>query len=311
VQPVSIRNSALTPRRHRWRVAGCALVAVGCVLTAVMFGHRTARSAYLADVPLGSAGCSSSSGTPTAKALNKVWDYWDNCGATVVSVASEGLPPTPWKGDRVVKWRKSTGDSNVYQKMNRILTKDNWPSGSGSTANTGSPADVSGRYIVYQYVPSAKFHLNPAHGWVIFSEFKESYNDSSGAWHQDPTWGVLCDNFSGSTRCALAPHKSPRFPLSDFTDRWVKWEYRLYQGAKDTTGHGGRIELYANDKLMDIGYNSELHVGSATFAPLSSALAWLWIAGQYTSNQSTSGVPDYQNTDVTSYIGLSTIQPLP
>jgi hypothetical protein len=91
----------------------------------------------------------------------------------------------------------------------------------------------------------------------------------------------------------------------------VKFEYRMYQGAKDTTGHGGRIELYIDDRLMDTGYDSEEPVGSAAFAPLSATESWVWIAGQYTSRQMTNGVPDYQNTDVTSYVGLSTVLPLP
>jgi hypothetical protein len=36
----------------------------------------------------------------------------------------------------------------------------------------------------------------------------------------------------------------------------------------------------------------------------------VWAVGQYTSNQYTDGVPDYRATDVTSYVGLSTILPL-
>jgi hypothetical protein len=270
-------------------------------------------SADLAGVPLGSAGCGFESGTPTAEALNNQWTYWDNCGASVVSVADEGLPATPWGGDRVVKWHKPAGDNvNMYQKLNRTFGKDNWPKASGVTATTGSPTDVSGRYIVYQYIPSAKFRLNPSHGWVYLNEFKEDYYDSSGAWRQDSTWGVGCYNFiSRSVQCSLSPHWSPTFPFSDIADRWVKWELRVFQGARDTTGHGGRIELYVDDKLVDTGYQSELHVGSGAFAPLNRTRDWLWIAGQYTSNQTTNGVPDSQNTDVTSYIGASALLPLP
>jgi hypothetical protein len=202
----------------------------------------------------------------------------------------------------------------VYQKLNRGFTKDNWPGGSGGPVpNTGSPADVSGVYTVWQYIPSAKFKLNPGHGWVILTEFKENYTDASGTWHQDPTWGFGCNNFTGPVMCQLIPQvaSSPVFPLTSFMDRWVKWEYRMYPGAKDTTGHGGRVELWADGKLLDTGYESKMHVGSAAFAPLSRTLAWVWIAGQYTSNQSTNGVPDYKATDVTSYLGRSSVAPLP
>jgi hypothetical protein len=62
---------------------------------------------------------------------------------------------------------------------------------------------------------------------------------------------------------------------------------------------------------LDTGYESQKHIGSAAFSPLSKTLAWVWIAGQYTSNQSTGGVPDYQGTDVTSYLGRSSVAPLP
>ena len=107
------------------------------------------------------------------------------------------------------------------------------------------------------------------------------------------------------------PHSSTAFTLDSYMDRWVKWEYRLYQGAKDTTGHGGRIELWADGRLLETGYESERHVGSAAFSPLSRTRSWVWIAGQYTSNQSTNGVPHYENTDVTSYVGMSSVAPLP
>jgi hypothetical protein len=290
--------------------------AVSTPQQAAAAGFETADGywhADLEDVPLGSAGCGFESGTPTAEALNDQWNYWDNCGASVVSVADEGLPATPWNGDRVVKWHKAAGDNvNVYQKLNRAFGKGNWPDASGVTATTGSPADVSGRYIVYQYIPSASFKLNPSHGWVLLSVFKEDYYDSSGAWRQDPTWGVGCFEFNyKGILCSLNPHQSPTFPLSDIADRWVKSELRVYQGARDTTGHGGRIEWYLDDKLMDTGYNSEKHVGSAAFSPLDRTRDWVWIAGQYTSNQTTNGVPDSQNTDATSYVGASAVLPLP
>jgi hypothetical protein len=264
-------------------------------------------------VPNGSAGCSSSSGTATAVALTKEWDYWDACGGTEVSAAAEGLPRGPWGGDHVFRWRKPAGDPSVYQKLNRTFTKDNWPNGSPGpkVPNTGSPADVSGIYSVWQYIPSARFHLNPGHGWVLPVQFKENYTDATGGFRQDPLWRVGCNNFSGPTMCSMSPHNSPKFALSSYQDRWVKWEFRVYQGAKDKTGHGGRIELYADNKLLDTGYESQFHVGSGALAPLSRTHGWVWVVGQYTSNQSTGGVPDYQRTDVTSYIGRSSVTLLP
>ena len=290
--------------------------ATAFVLTASTFRGPTsiAASYWSSDqrgVPIGAAGCSSRSGTATAVALAKEWDYWDSCGGTEVTTAAEGLPSTPWGSDRVFRWRKPAGDPNVYQKLNRTFTKDNWPGGSGpNVPNTGSPADVSGIYTVWQYIPSARFRLNPGHGWVLLTQFKENYTDSSGRWRQDPLWRVGCNNFSGPITCSLSPRGSKTFALGQYTDRWVKWEYRLYQGAKDRTGRGGRIELWADGKLLDTGYESQFHVGSAALAPLSRAHAWVWIVGQYSSNQTTRGVPDYQATDITSYIGQSSVTAL-
>jgi hypothetical protein len=262
-------------------------------------------------VPLGNAGClSDNRSTATAVALAKEWDYWDSCGGTEVSASSEGLPAAPGGSDHVFRWHKAAGDSGVYQKLNRTFTKDNWATGSAGPGvpNTGSPADASGSYKVSQYIPSSRFNLD--RGWVILSEFKENYTNSSGSWVQDPTWGLGCNTDSGTARCSLMPHGSTTFALSNYMDRWVTWEYRVYQGGKDSTGHGGRIELWADGKLLDTGYESQRHVGSAAFGPLSRTRSWVWIVGQYTSNQTSDGVPDYRNTDVTSYVGPSSVAPI-
>ena len=307
-------------------------VALGAVVAAITFIlvvtpnlvvkdlPTSAAGGWVSDqsaVPIGDPGCSAASGTATANALRKEWDWWDSCGGAEVSAAAEGLPAQPGGGDHVFRWRKPAGNSNVYQKLDRMMTKDNWPGGSaGPVQRTGSPADVSGIYTVSQYIPSARFRLNPGHGWVILSEFKEDYTNAAGGWDQPMTWGLLCNNFSGTfpggPACGLSTGNTPpTFALNNYMDRWVKWEYRIYQGAKDTTGHGGRIELWADGKLLDTGYESQRHVGSAAFSPLSKTHAWIFVAGQYTSNQTTGGVPDYQNTDVTSYLGRSSIAPLP
>ena len=84
-------------------------------------------------MPLGDAGCSADSRTPTATALAKEWDYWDSCGGAEVSASAEGLPAQPRGGDRVFRWRKPAGNSQVYQKLNRTFTKDNWPARLGRT----------------------------------------------------------------------------------------------------------------------------------------------------------------------------------
>jgi hypothetical protein len=270
-------------------------------------------SADLKGVPVGSMGCHRDDRTTTATALKKQWDHWDNCGGSVIDPATDRIPNPPGGQQRVVKWKKPAGSDQVYQKLNRTFTKDNWPQGApAKVALTGSPADVSGIYSAYLYIPSSDFVLNPAHGWTQFLQLKETYTDANGVWHQDPVWAMGVNNFSGqSVGGGLWPDNSHTFKLRDYQDRWVKWELRVYQGAKDTTGHGGRVELWADGKRLQTGYESRRHVGSGAYAPLSRTQAWVWIAGPYTSNQTTKGVPDYQGTHVTTYVGPSRVEPLP
>jgi hypothetical protein len=339
-------SGARSPRRG-WRLssalaASCALsVVAASVLTADVIDDRrsspavvrspgasdpaqTVRSAPahywradLAGTPPGDLGCTSNAGelSATASAVKAQWGYWDNCGGSVVDIGAEGLPAAPWGGNRAIKWFKPAGDSNVYQKLSRSFSRENWPDGKNVPLGQ-SPADVSARYIVYKYIPSDGVKLNPRHGWLVLMSFKENYLDSNFEFHQDGIgWKVGCNNFTsgdaGALRCQMTSKR--QFALADYTDRWVKWEYRLYQGAQDKTGHGGRMELYADDKLIDIGYegeNENAHVGSAAFSPLGRTQAWVWTAGQYTSNQVTDGVPDFVNTTMTSYVGLSAVLPL-
>jgi len=154
-------------------------------------------SADLSGVPVGSMACHRDTNTATATALKRQWDYWDNCGGSVVDPATAGIPNPPGGTQRVVKWQKPLGSDQVYQKLNRTFTKDNWPQGSSAkVALTGSPADVSGIYSAYLYIPSSDFVLNPSHGWTQFLQVKESYTDANGKWHQDPIWAMGVNNFS-------------------------------------------------------------------------------------------------------------------
>ncbi|WP_091411080.1 hypothetical protein [Friedmanniella luteola] len=267
-------------------------------------------SADLTGIPVGPMNCDKYASTATVLALRKQWNHWDNCGGTVVSPAAEGLPAPPGSRGPVVRWRKPAGDPNVYQKLNRTFTRANWPVGGTDDTTSGSPPDVSARYQAYLYIPSDDFVLNPEHGWAQLLQFKEDYTDASGRWHQDPLWAMGVHNFSGTLQGGLWPHDKRTFDLASYMDRWVQWEFRLYQGDRDDTGRGGRIELWADGELLDTGYESEGHVGSAARSPLSRARAWVWIAGPYTSNQTTNGVPDYRRTHVTTYVGPSRILPL-
>lgn len=256
-------------------------------------------------VPLGSAGnLSDDTSTTTGLALREIWDYWDMQGLSVVSRSTEGLPTTPWGGDRVLKWFKPYGATYVYQKVNRTFFASNFPSGLPSRLSSrpaASPADASGRYIVYMYIPSALWHLDTSHAWYVLTEFKENY-DSAG-FHQDALAGVTGNNFSGTPQFSFSPHNSPSWPLTDITNRWFKIEERVYQDV--------RTEFYLDDVLMDTIPDSTIGAGSGQFSVLSSTDGFIWIAGQYTSNQTTNSVPDTNGIEVTTYIGLSCLLPLP
>jgi hypothetical protein len=284
-------------------------------------------SSDLTGVPVGSAGSGRDSGTATALELRKQWDYWDQTGASVINPTTDGLTNPPLGKNLIIKWQKPAGTTigiadQVYQKMNRTFNAANWPNGSPApVAVNQSPADPSGCYVTYRYIPSGDWVLNPAHGWFSLMSFKENYLDAQGNFHQDGTgWKVGGDNFSGSGGLRFRMTNKVSFLLSDYMDRWIKLEYRLYVGAKDTTGHGGRIELWIDNVLLDTGYEGDAvegtpsptgHIGSANYAPLAQTQGLIWVVGQYTSNQTTNGTPDYVNTHVTSYIGPTWVQPLP
>ena len=271
----------------------------------------------LQGIPLGDMGTDRWSGTSTANALNQQWNYWDNPGGSAVSAAAEGIPAQPSGDDTLIKWYKAAGGTNEYQKLTDFITSANWPNPRGYPPPTGTaPPDVSGRYITHLYIPSNRFTLNPSHGWVNFFEMKEDYQDASNVWHQDPAWQVMCMNYvtpGTNTICIWGgTHNYPtvttnNYLFAPFMDRWLTWEQRVYQGSLDTSGHGGRVEWWSNGQLMDTIYESEQHIGPPVFAPdLAHTNSWLYVAGQYSSNQGT----DYMGTDVTTYVGSSYMLPL-
>jgi hypothetical protein len=262
--------------------------------------------------PVGSMGNDSNDGSATSQAVKAMWGFWDMPGASVVNIAGEGLPAAPWGGTRAIKWFKPFAQAEVYQKLSRTFNATNWPLGN-NTATTTSPGDVSGRYITWRYIRSADVTINPSHGWLVLQTFKENYNDPG--FMQNGTGWKVSANVDDGLRVSMTSKVSSAL-VPNFTDKWIKLEYRVFQGARDLTGHGGRIEFWVNDVLFDTGYEGDAvegtpnptgHVGSAAFVPLSSTLGWIYPIGQYTSDQGT----DWQGTQMTSYIGLTGLLPLP
>jgi hypothetical protein len=290
--------------------------------------------ADIESVPVGTATCNSTVGN----ALKLQWDYFGQCGQEdsygsplVVSAAAQGIKPPP-SGDTVVLWDKPLGDSKVWKKLNKTFTASNWTDGHllSSTESRVTPRDISGRYISYMYIPLNGYSMT-SHGWMLPFQFKENIKTQAG-YKQDPTWGVGSNSWGtygqytfylgGPNNGTGTGHNNqPKYDLRNYMDRWVKWEFRVYQGAKDTTGRGGRIEWWMDDKLMDTGYESEGHIGPLGFnstyqgSPVTGQDGWVFAVGNYTSGQSLSGScgcePDWNYTRTKVYVDLTTLLPLP
>lgn len=268
-------------------------------------------------VPLGVA----QSGNATSTALKKEWTWFGQPGQEdlygfpeIVSAAQQGVPSPP-AGDHVIKLLHAKGDPAVHHKLYKTFTGANWPSGV-ELGDGPPPADASGRYIAFMYVPSSRFTMT-SHGWAIMFMFKETIITTAG-FQQDPTWWVGVDSFGGPYQYTLnftqGNRVSKKYDFKSYLDRWVKWEFRVYQG--------NRIEWYLDDQLMDTGYQNEQTVGpicqvGGTYrgATITECRGWVFGAGNYTSNQSFSGPsgnePDYNYIDTLVYVDLSTVQPLP
>jgi hypothetical protein len=285
--------------------------------------------ANLESVPFGVAMTpkNSSGGTdpnPTAAELKKQWSWFGQPGQEsdygypeVVSASAKGLPAPPG-GDKVLKLHHPLGDTAVHHKLFKSFGAATWPGGAEPRSG-GTPSDVSGRYIVYQYVPSAAFNMT-SHGWVNMMQFKETIITQAG-FNQDPSWWAGVNTFGpykytldlanwGGSHGSIAK----KYDFTPYMDKWVKWEFRLYQGD--------RVEWYLDDKLMDTGLNSETKVGrkcqvGAAYngSTITECREWVFGAGNYTSSQLLSGPnrnePDYNYIDTTVYVDLATILPLP
>ncbi|HEX8226932.1 MAG TPA: hypothetical protein VF572_03630 [Candidatus Saccharimonadales bacterium] len=253
--------------------------------------------------------------TTASTELKKHWTWFGQNGQEneygypeMVTASSQGIPAAP-AGDKILKLHHARGDTAVHHKLFKTFTTQNWTNGQ-LVPDGPSPADVSGRYISYMYVPSAKFSMT-SHGWVNMFQYKENIITTAG-FQQDPTWlaGV---NTTGTPGRYVLKFRTATYDFTPYMDKWVKWEMRLYQGQK--------IEWYLNDRLIETGLESQQHVGSrcrvgGTYngATITDCKGWVFGVGNYTSNQNLSGScrcePDYNYIDTTVYVDLTTLLPL-
>jgi hypothetical protein len=265
-------------------------------------------------IPLGTA----QAGSATSTALNKQWTFFGQPGQEylygrpqVVSPSAEGIPAAP-TGDRIMKLAHQPGDTATMHKLYKTFTGRSWPSGAEPYARSGgSPANVSGRYITFIYIPSTlRLSTVDPKGWVNVAQFKEGYTDSSGTSTSNPMWWFGLENFANrGPKLQMANFRNgnrnrPEIDATPYLDTWLKIEFRLYQG--------NRLELYLDDRLVDTGHQSEFDVGRHYHAGQSAdggatvtrEEGWVFGVGNYSN-------PACVGDRSTVYVGLSTVLPLP
>ena len=270
-----IRDPRRAARRHRAPWAAAVVLTSALLLTggAVVAGtdddpapEPPAVTGWwrtdLGAVPLGPAAADTTAGA----ALARQWTHFgqgqeaDYGHPEVVSAAARGLPAPPGGEDHVLELRHPPGDPASHRKLYKIFSARSWPSGAEPfSQGDGSPADVSARYVVYEYISSEHLRLSPQ-GWVNIAQLKEGYATSDGEQTSDPSWWLVLYDRAGRRTLDLAHWNEGRIagPTIDpapYLDRWVKIEFRLYQHD--------RLEVYL-DQLRIAPTRAGVTVPSST-----------------------------------------------
>jgi hypothetical protein len=266
----------------------------------------------LAAVPLGTA----SGHNPTATALARQWTHYgqgqesDYGHPVVASARRDGLPAPPVGGDHTIRLSHQPGDPATQRKLYQQFSARNWPAGARAfSQDDGSPADVSGRYLVFEYISAARLRLTE-HGWVNLAQLKEGYATDAGGQTSDPSWWLVLYDRDGRLFLDLAHWKEGRIAgaRTDFTpylDRWLKIEMRVYPHD--------RVEVYLNDRLFDVGRQAQYPVGRMFYpgkpagpggAPVTRSEGWIFGAGNYSN-------PGDPASGSLVHVGLATVLPLP
>lgn len=263
-------------------------------------------------VPAGTA----EQGSPTAEALARQWSHHgqgqerDYGLPTVIAAGRDGLPAPPTGDATTIRLAHEPGDPATQRKLYKSFSARNWPAGTEPfSQDDGSPRDVSGRYIAYQYVSSAQLRLTDQ-GWMNLAQLKEGYATDAGVQTSDPSWWLVLYHRDGRLFLDLAHWKEGRIAgaredFAPYLDRWLKIEMRVYQND--------RVEVYLNDTLFDVGYQRQYPVGRMHHvgAPVDGEAAtvtreegWIFGVGNYSN-------PSDPASGSLVHVGHATVQPLP
>jgi hypothetical protein len=212
----------------------------------------------------------------------------------VTSLRGDGLPLPLGGDDHAIRLDHEPGDAATQRKLYKSFSEQSWPAGTEPfSQRDGSPADVSARYLVYEYFDSARLHLTDR-GWVNLAQLKEGYATTDGRETSDPSWWLVLYDRDGGLFLDLAHFDEGRIAgrrldFRPYLDRWVKIELRVYQHD--------RLEVYLDDQLFDVGHQAEYPVGRMRYpgrpaTPGGPAVTreegWIFGAGNY-SNPSDPG----------------------
>jgi hypothetical protein len=251
--------------------AAAALLAVAVVLSGAVLCDRPAPPTALLTatpgwwrteldtVPLGTA----EDDNAVAAALARQWSHFGQGQAAeyghpqVVSARRDGLPAPPGGDDHLIRLDHEPGDPASQRKLYKSFSASNWPDGTEPfSQRDGSPADVSARYIVYEYIDAARLRLTER-GWVNLAQFKEGYATDGGQ-TSDPSWWLVVYDRDGQLFLDLAHFNEGRIAgrrldFRPYLNQWLKIELRLYQHD--------RLEVYLNNQFFDVGRQADYPVG--------------------------------------------------
>jgi hypothetical protein len=266
----------------------------------------------LDDVPLGTA----QGDNAVASALARQWSHFGQ-GETaayglpeVASTRGDGLPAPPGGDDHTIRLDHEPGDPASHRKLYKSFSASSWPAGTEPfSQRDGSPPDVSGRYIVHEYVDAARLRLTDR-GWLNLAQFKEGYATADGRQISDPSWWLVVYQRDGQLFLDLAHYEEgriagPRLDFRPYLNRWLKIELRVYQGD--------RLEVYLDDQLFDVGRQAEHPVGrmhypgrpaTAGGPTVTRPEGWIFGAGNYSN-------PDDPASGSLVHVGPAALLPLP
>jgi hypothetical protein len=207
----------------------------------------------------------------------------------VASARRAGLPVPPGGDDHLIRLDHERGDPASQRKLYKSFSASSWPAGTEPfNQRDGSPADVSGRYIVYEYIDAARLHLTER-GWINLAQFKEGYATGDGGQTSDPSWWLVVYDRDGQLFLDLAHFDEGRIAgrrldFRPYLDRWLKIELRVYQHD--------RLEVYLDGQLFDVGHQTQYPVGRMHYPgrPIAAGgpavtreEGWIFGAGNYSN----------------------------